>query len=115
MPTEALETFRAAEAIAVPGRPAPGCTIAFLGEVDGSAEEGRSGRFQPAAFAFFCAAIVSLIEGLMGIAFVLFENAGLAPVVGAWDTAFCGFGLEGSSINNFCWTLSRADMRLGKH
>lgn len=112
MPTEALETFRAAGAVAVPDRPALGCTVAFFGEVDGSAEEGRSGRFQPAAFAFFCAAIVSLMEGLVDIAFVLFENAGLPAAVAVWDIACCGFGLEESSINSFCWTLSKADIRL---
>lgn len=43
----------------------------FSGVADGSAEPGRSGKFLPAIFARFCAAMVSLIEGLVGIEVVL--------------------------------------------
>ena len=55
--------------------------VVFLGDVDGSADEGRSERFRPAAFAFFCAAMASLMEGLVEAALVLFEKAGFPPVV----------------------------------
>ena len=81
VPTEVLETFRELEDIAAPGLPALGCVVDFLGDVDGSADEGRSGRLRPAAFAFFCAAMVSLMEGLVDAALVLFEKAGFPPVV----------------------------------
>lgn len=46
----------------------------FNGVADGSAEPGRSGRFLPANFARFCAAMVSLIEGLVGMELVLREK-----------------------------------------
>lgn len=44
------------------------------GVADGSAEPGRSGKLLSAAFARFCAAMVSLIEGLVGIEVVLREK-----------------------------------------
>lgn len=46
----------------------------FNGVADGSAEPGRSGKLFSAAFARFCAAMVSLIEGLVGIELVLREK-----------------------------------------
>lgn len=46
----------------------------FNGVAEGSAEPGRSGKVLTAIFARFCAAIVSLIEGFVGIELVLREN-----------------------------------------
>lgn len=46
----------------------------FNGVAEGSAEPGRSGRVLTAILARFCAAIVSLIEGFVGIELVLREN-----------------------------------------
>ena len=71
VPTDVVDTFREAADIAVAGLLRLGCVTDFLGDPKGSADPGRSGRFLPASFAFFCAAIVSLIEGLTGIDVVL--------------------------------------------
>ncbi len=91
--------------------------IGFVGDEMESAEEGRSGSVLvavAAAFAFFWAAMVSLIEGRAGKAFVLFDaktDLGAAVLDG---TAFCGLGLAESSISRSCCFLSRADMMLAK-
>ena len=80
VPTEVVDTFREAVDIAVAGLPIPICEDDFLGDRKGSADPGREGNFLPAAFAaFFCAAIVSLIDGLGGTELVLFEKADLPP------------------------------------
>lgn len=85
--------------------------IGFIGVAEGSADPGRSGKAFPAIFARFCAAIVSLIEGLVGMELVLREKgstfAPVADISGA--SSFCGLGFEGSSIKNFRCFSSRVD------
>ena len=71
VPIDVVDTFRDAADMAVAGLPRLGCRTDFLGDPKGSADPGRSGRILPASFAFFCAAMVSLIEGLIGIEVVL--------------------------------------------
>lgn len=46
----------------------------LIGEAEGSADPGRSGRFFPAVLARFCAAMVSRMVGLGGTDIALFEN-----------------------------------------
>lgn len=89
VPTEVTDTFREAVDIAVAGRPMLDCEADFLGDPKGSADPGREGIFLPAAFAalaaFFCAAMVSLKDGLIcvGAEPVLWENPDFPPVAGA--------------------------------
>lgn len=88
----------------------------FIGVAEGSADPGRSGRFFPATFTRFCAAIVSLMDGLVGTEVVLLENMWTLPPVAVleFSNSFWGFGFEGSSISNFCCFESRADNMLSK-
>ena len=69
VPTEVVDTFREVD-IAVAGRAMLECELDFFGVGIGSAEPGLEGRFLSLA-ALFCAAIVSLIEGLVGTEVVL--------------------------------------------
>ena len=71
VPIDVVDTFREAADMAVAGLLRLGCMTDFLGDPKGSAEPGRSGRCLPASFAFFCAAIVSLMEGRAGTEVVL--------------------------------------------
>lgn len=71
VPIDVVDTFRGAADIAVVGLPRLGCMTDFLGDPNGSADPGRSAGSLPASFAFFCAAMVSLIEGLAGTEVVL--------------------------------------------
>ena len=71
VPTDVVDTFREAADMSVVGLARLGWVPDFLGDPKGSADPGRSGRCLPASFAFFCAAMVSLIEGLAGIEVVL--------------------------------------------
>jgi len=71
LPIEVVETFReAAVDMAVAGLPIPDWPADFFGDEKGSAEPGREGRFF-SLDAFFCAAITSLMEGLLGTEVVL--------------------------------------------
>lgn len=82
VPTDVVDTLREAVDIAVAGLPMPICEADFLGDLRGSADPGREGRFLPAAFAaFFWAAIVSLIDGRGGTEVVLCEKADFPPAV----------------------------------
>ena len=79
-----------------------------------SADPGLSSARLLASFARFCAAIVSLIEGLAaGTDVVLLDNAGaelLAKDVSRTTAAIgCGFGLEESSIRSSCCFVSSED------
>ncbi len=71
VPMDVVDTFREAADMAVAGLLRLGCMTDFLGDPKGSADPGRSGRCLPASFAFFCAAMVSLIDGLVGTEVVL--------------------------------------------
>ena len=70
VPIDVVDTLRDAADKAVAGLLRVACKMVFLGDPKGSADPGRSGGL-PANFAFFCAAIVSLMEGLAGIEVVL--------------------------------------------
>ena len=66
VPTDVVETLReAAVDIAVAGLPIPDGPTGFLGDEYGSADPGRGGRFLSFT-ALFCAAMTSLMEGLLG-------------------------------------------------
>ncbi len=85
--------------------------LVFGNEIAESADPGRSGKRLSGKFArFFCAAIVSLMEGLAaGTDVVLRDNA--EALVATMDvsatTAFCGFGFDESSIRRSCCFFSR--------
>lgn len=85
--------------------------LVFGDKIAESADPGRSGKRLSGKLArFFCAAIVSLMEGLAaGTEVVLRDNAGaLAATMGVSATnAFCGFGLDESSIRRSCCFFSR--------
>lgn len=85
--------------------------LVFGDEIAESADPGRSDKCLSGKFArVICAAIVSLMEGLAaGIDVVLRDNAGaLAVTVDVLaTTAFCGFGLDESSIRRSCCFFSR--------
>ena len=71
VPIDVVETLRDAADMAVAGLLRLCCMAGFWGDPMGSADPGRSGRCFPASFAFFCAAMVSLMEILAGTELVL--------------------------------------------
>ena len=99
--------------IAVAGLLGPEEGLIFGEGIAESADPGRSGNRRPVNFArLFCAAIVSLMEGLAaGTEVVLRENAGALPGVSE-ASGFCGFGLKGSSRRSSCCFFSRESMIL---
>ena len=91
--------------------------LIFGDEIVESADPGRSRTRLLAVFARFCAAIVSLMEGLAaGTDVVLRDNAGallLAKDVSSTAAVLgCGFGLDGSSTRRSCCFLSSKDRML---
>lgn len=81
-----------------------------MGEKDAWADPGRSGKSFPVIVARFCAAMVSLNEGLE----VVVRGSGtVLLVVAVVDAgALFGFGFEGSLRSCSCGFASRADMTL---
>lgn len=85
-----------------------------MGENEDMAEPGLAGRVllaAKAAFAFFCASIVSLSEGFGGPV-VLLEKP--KPGRTAAGSGFLGeLGLSGEFSRSLCWVASRVDRMLG--
>ncbi len=102
--------------IAVAGLAMPDAAGVNLADGVDSADPGRSGTVLIASFARFCAAIVSLIDGLGGTELVLRDRAwgfGAAAAVDG-SSSLRGSGLHPSSSSSFCCLLSRANKILAR-
>lgn len=93
-------------------------TTGLVGDDIESADAGRSGSVfgaAAAAFAFFWAAMVSLIEGRAGIELVLFDAKTDLGAAVLDVSAFCGLGFAESSTSRSCCFLSKADIILASN